>query len=114
MRPFEIGLLTQADRVKWSVQDFWKSQVASGETRVVDHYADIQPGKELKGWYLLSIDAEKAGQALASVQTGVLRDYAHRPRIRARLAVRCDDAFRAGLEYRHHAADHQGGYLHDS
>lgn len=65
----EVRLHTQADNVKWSVTDFWNNPVASGATKVEQNYANIQPGKNLRGWYKLDIVAEKSGQELAKLET---------------------------------------------
>ncbi|GFZ91875.1 hypothetical protein GCM10008018_42740 [Paenibacillus marchantiophytorum] len=62
-------LLTKGDAVSWDVHNLWGERVSSGITPVTDHQLNLQIPVPSKGYYSLSVTANKDGNAIKKAET---------------------------------------------
>lgn len=59
-----LSLQVNADKVDWTITDFWHKEVKSGSTPVSAGKADIKTGITAPGYYLIHAKPQNAGAAL--------------------------------------------------
>ncbi len=62
-------IVTYGDAVSWMVQDIWGHQVAQGKQAVNDGSAELRVPLDKKGYFLLQVTAEQAGNPLETAET---------------------------------------------